>query len=372
MAPPVGDPAGWQHFTDQFEVDPERHQKGMTDFLDELRQHGVTALYDGGNLGYEDEVYAFLAGLERKGELHVRYEGTVMIYVPERRHVVVDEIRRLREAYGGERLRFNTVKLFMDGISKNRSGGMLEPYDDDPSYEGSTMMSSEELAELLGELHEEKLDLHVHAIGDLAVRTALDGVEAAREQIGEHFHPRVTLAHLEVIDSADLDRFADLGVVANFTPWWFGVPLDDHRPAALGEVRMRRTFPARSLVERGATVTFSSDNWVLGYMTPFLGMQVGRNRQYPNEWARAAGLAESAMRQPASERLTIEQMIRGYTINGAHPLRMEDDIGSIEVGKSADLVVLEEDLFAMDPYEIHKIEPSAVMLEGSLVHGKLP
>lgn len=105
-------------------------------------------------------------------------------------------------------------------------------------------------------------------------------------------------------------------------------------------------------------------------------MQIGHNRRYPKEWIseELEGLAydTAAFREPESEQLDLELMIRGYTINGAYQLRMEDQIGSIETGKLTDLVVLDQDLFEMDRDEIHKIKPSAVMMEGKLIHGALP
>jgi predicted amidohydrolase YtcJ len=366
----VKEGAGWQHFTDQFPVDPEPHKKSVAAFLDTLSEHGVTTVYDGGNMGYGDHVYGFLAELDRNGKLPLRYEGTYQIFIPERRNLAIREMKRLRSAYGGERLRFRTVKLFMDGVFENRSGAMLDAYSDDPSFAGNTMLTSDELRDFLLELHEEKFDLNVHTIGDLAVRTTLDAVEAARAAVDGDFYPRVSMVHLQVIDPVDLSRFAELGVSANFTPWWHGVDLNDTVEPALGEDRYANTYTAKPLFDSGAMVTFSSDDWRLEVLSPFLGMQVAHNRQYP-KWLMGEGGDVSAFRPPETEKLALELLVRGYTINGAHQFRMEDQIGSIEAGKLADLVVLDENLFDLDRHEIHKIKPAAVMMEGKLVHGDL-
>ena len=119
-------------------------------------------------------------------------------------------------------------------------------------------------------------------------------------------------------------------------------------------------------------MTFSSDDWRLDVLSPFLGMQVGHNRQYPDEWLAEQGGDPSAFKPPESEKLALELMVKGYTINGAYPFRMEDQIGSIEVGKLADLVVLDEDLFSMDRKKIHTLKPAAVMMEGEVIRGALP
>jgi len=317
----VKEGAGWQHFADQFPVDPEPHKKSVEAFLDTLSEHGVTTVYDGGAMGYEDHVYGFLAELDRSGKLPLRYEGTYQIFLPERRNLAIGEMKRLRSAYGGERLRFRTIKLFMDGILENRTGSMLDAYADDPSFVGATMLSSDELRDFLLELHEEKFDLHVHTIGDLAVRTVLDAVEAARVAVDGDLYPRVTLSHVQVIDPADLGRFRELGVSANFTPWWHGVDVNDSAKPALGEDRHSRTYTAKPLFDLGANVTFSSDDWNLPVLSPFLGMQVAHNRQYPKEWLAEEGGDVSAFRLPEAEKLDLELLIRGYTINGAYPFR---------------------------------------------------
>jgi predicted amidohydrolase YtcJ len=233
------------------------------------------------------------------------------------------------------------------------------------------MLSVDELRDFLLELNAEKFDLHVHAIGDLAVRTVLDAVEAAKAAVGDDFYPRVSIAHLQIADPLDWPRFAELGITANFTPWWHGVSARDPSLFALGDERSSRTYIAKPLFDSGANVTFGSDDWTPDVLSPFLGMQVGHNRQFPAEWLESRGSNAEEYRPPESEQLDLELMIRGYTINGAYPLRMEDEIGSIETGKRADLVVLGENPFTTDRWEIHKIKPEAVIMEGELIHGAL-
>ena len=315
-------------------------------------------------------MYAFLANLERSGELPLRYEGTYRISTPDRTKIAVAEMQRYRETYGGERLKFNTVKLFMDGIHENRSGALLEPYADDPDYVSDTTLSTEELKDFLIELHEAKFDLHVHVIGDLATKRVLDAVEQAKETVGVEFYPRVSVGHLQNVDPGDWPRFGELGVSANFTPWWLGFDDPDPVGAGLGEARNNDTYRARAIADAGGNVTFSSDDWSLGVLSPFLGMQVGRTRQFPREWLTPDQNPEN-FRPPASEKLSIELLINGYTKNGAYQLRLENEIGSIEVGKDADFVVLSEDLFETDPYALHKTKPEAVVMEGELISGAL-
>ena len=373
----VKEGAGWQHFARQFPIaDASSHEEAVVSALRTLSEYGVTTLYDAGNFGYDDQVYGFLSRLDREGKLPVRYEGTYQILIPERRKLAISEMKRFREEYGGERLRFNTIKLFMDGINENRSGGMQKPYTDDPDYVANTMLTVAELRDFLIELHEEKMDLHVHTIGDLAVRNVLDAVEAAKAVNRDDFYPRVTLSHLELIDPADFSRIRDLGIVANFTPWWMGVNQGDVVEVSLGAERYSNLYQPKTLVDLGDIVTFSSDEWwggetLITSLSPYFGMQVGHNRQYPREW-REEGQGEGEVRSPESERLGLDTLVRGYTANGAYQLRMENEIGSVEVGKLADLLVFDENLFDVDRYAIWKIKPSIVMMEGEVIRGSLP
>lgn len=364
----VKEGAAWQHLAKLFEVNAVEQAASIEAFLETLRKHGVTTVYDAGNFGYEDHVYEHLARLEKEGRLAIRYEGTYQVFVPGRRHHAVEEMKRLQASYGGERLRFRTIKLFMDGVLENRSGALLRPYADDPDNRGGSLLSVAELRDFLLELHDERFDLHIHAIGDRAVRDALDAVEAAKEAVGSKFYPRVTLAHLHYVDAAELARFGELGVSANFTPHWLGFDGLDSSNVGLGPERAANTYLARSIFETGGNVTFSSDTWGLGALSPFLGMHVAHNRQYPADWIDDETDA-TVFRPPESEKLDIELLIRGYTINGAYPFRMDDRIGSIEAGKLADLVVLGDDLFDIDGDDIHEVKPAAVMMEGAWIHG---
>jgi predicted amidohydrolase YtcJ len=293
-----------------------------------------------------------------------------MISVPERRKFAVAEMKRFRDAYGGERLQFNTVKLFMDGIHENRSGALLEPYADNPEHFSDTTLSIEELRDFLIELHEERFDLHVHVIGDLTTKRVLDAVELAKAAVGQDFYPRVSVGHLQNVNPGDWPRFAELDVSANFTPWWLGFDDPDPVGRGLGEARDNDTYRARAIADAGGNVTFSSDTWTLRVLSPFLGMQVGHTRQFPREWL-TPDQDREAFRQPESEKLSIDFLIEGYTANGAYQLRKEDQIGSIEVGKKGDFVVLKESLFDAKPYDIHKIKPDAVVMEGALIQGTL-
>ncbi|TXS91894.1 amidohydrolase [Parahaliea maris] len=340
--------------------DTQLFKEHLADFLYYLSSQGVTGLYDGGNLWLHDTVYKALAELDGEGRLPLKYEGTVHVHLPHQIDSAVDELKRLRRRYGSERLRFNTIKIHFDGVHEIRTSAVLDDFADEPGNRGNTLVSQQRLTEFIRELHREKIDLHLHVVGDRATRIALDAYEAAGAQGWDY--PRLTLCHLELVDDADIPRFAELGVIANFTPHWFG-DLFQGGAQTLGE-RNNHKMRARSFDDAGATVTFSSDVVVpfeRERANPFLGMQTGLTRQEP-----ALG-REGPVMAPAHERLSLDQLLQGYTLNGAYQFRQPERVGSIAVGKDADLVILADDLFAMDPYRIADTRVVGTMVDGQFI-----
>lgn len=372
----AGEPTGWvkefalQSFAGARILGQVVEKGELEAFLLYLVSQGVVAVMDAGNGNAEEAVFATLAELEAAGQLPLRYEGSVHITLPGQVPGVVERVERLRRAYGGNRLRINTVKVVFDGVTEIGTASVLEPYLDDPASRGNTVISGAGLRSLLLDLHASRIDLHMHTVGDAAVRTALDAVEQARAAVGGRLDTRVTLSHLEVLNAADIPRFAALGVVANFTPHWYAGYFHG-ADRWLGRERYERMYSVRTLRHAGAEVAYSSDitdnvEWKMGRASPFLGMQLAHTRRD------AGNGAGDAVRPPAEERLTLEELVRGYTQGAAYQLRLDDDLGSIEVGKSADLVVLDRDLFEVGSTQVHAVSPVAVLIEGRLAHGAFP
>ena len=258
------------------------------------------------------------------------------------------------------------MKAFMDGTLKIHTGAMIDPYADEQT-KGSPAFTKEELAELIKLLNEEDLDLHLHTVGDNASRVVLDAVELARKELGDDYHVKVTCAHLEVQDDADLPRFAELGVIANYTPWWHaGEPLESLIPL-LGEKRATNMFRCKTLWNTGALVTWSSDNITFEDFTcwnPCLGMEIGMTREISKKTKLPEFYISDRSFPPAEEKMNIEEMILGYTINGAKQLGVEASKGSIEVGKDADFLVFDSDLLAAEPEGFSFYEPQEVYFCG--------
>ncbi len=344
-------------------------KKGILKIMNYLLERGVTTVYDAGNYLDEESNYRLLAEMDRNGELPLRYEATHIIDIPSKAENAIEEFKRLKGLYETEHVKFKTMKIMFDGTHRAHTAKLVEPYNDADTV-GGTMLSYEGLYRLLKDLNHEKIDFHAHTVGEGASRMILDCVEQIKKK--EDFNIIVTLAHLESQRDEDIPRFKELGVVADYSPHWHGG--NDYAgmeatSKLLGEKRAHNLFRANTMVKSGAVVTFSSDEVTLSLLdrwNPYLGIETGHTRQEVNDGGRSAEIFP-----PEAERLSIEDLIRGYTINAAYALRLDDEIGSIQIGKSADMVILGDDLFEMDPYRIHEVVPEAVIVRGNTVKGSI-
>ena len=271
---------------------------------------------------------------------------------------LVAAARRLGEAGVDAR----TVKFLLDGVPVQRTAALIEPYADMPDVRGDLQVDEAILREAAARLDALGFQLHMHTIGDRAVRAALDAFSAARERNGASDR-RPLISHNNLIGPADLARAADLGVVAIFQPLW--ASLDEYMQLVaerVGPARMTHMYPVASLMRGGGTVAYGSD-WPVGPANPLEGIEVALTRRHP-------GATEGPQLSPV-ERITLPQAIRNYTLNSAFALRKEDQSGSLTVGKSADLVVLDRDLFNIPENEIAKTRVLVTLFAGKPVHGDL-
>ncbi len=367
----AGEPTGYlledaaQRAMDAFEViNEDGLVAGGAIVMEALNRYGVTALFDAHEMDIEPFVPAVLRRLESSGDLSVRFVGSYKPAGPDQAGSAVATALDWGERLRGPHYRYGALKLLLDGTVEGRTAAMLQHYRGEPDNLGDLNFSDAQVIAMLGEAAAAGIDVHMHAIGDRAVRQALDAVAAARAA-SPGSPSRYTIAHIEVIADADLQRFADLDVIAQSSPLW--ASYDDAGKELVSDDQFQRYWRYRSLRERGVRLTWGSDFPASGPgldgMAPLLQMEVGMTRQEPGD--------PNAPVQPrASERLSLEDMLRGYTIDAAYQLHMEDEIGSIEVGKRADFVVLERDLFSVPVHEIHTVEVHSTWLDGEVVYSK--
>ena len=332
---------------------------------------GVTGVFDAGIPGFpefHERIYARLRALDQQGKLPIYVDGCYVISAAWEAEKGIRELKRLRREYNTPHLKVHTLKLFMDGTLKLHSGAMVTPYADTGDM-GCNAMNLEELVALLKVLNEEGLDFHVHTVGEASSRLMLDGVEQVKRELGDDFRIRVVSAHLQIQDTADLTRFAPLGVIANFTPCWHSDDVEVYT-RLFGEERGKKLYRCKSVWDSGALVTWSSDNTAyvdFANWNPYLGMEIGMTRKItPKTNLQGVELFDYIF-PPEDERMGIEEMLLGYTINGAKQLGIEKTKGSIEAGKDADFLVFDNDLLTAEHEGFSYNTPKEVYFAGKKV-----
>jgi predicted amidohydrolase YtcJ len=309
-----------------------------------LHSLGITAWQDAIVGGYDPTLDTYLS-FARSGELTARVVGALWWD----RHRGLEQIEDLlaqRERGRAGRFRATSVKIMQDGVIENFTAAVLDPYLDaggrPTENRGMSFVGPEMLKAAVTRLDAEGFQVHVHAIGERAVREALDAFEAARGANGPNDH-RHHIAHVQVIHPDDIPRFRELDVTANAQPLWAvyeGQMLHLTIPF-LGPERARWQYPFGSLVRSGARVAMGSD-WAVSSPNPLWEMHVAVNRTSPPAYEYGQGPLEPFLPQ---ERLDLPTAIEGFTINSAYVNHLDDVTGSIEVGKRADLIILDRNPF---------------------------
>jgi len=337
------------------EPGPEDYLEGARQGLALARRFGITSLHEA---SANESILAAYAGLEERGELTARVTVSMRID-PGDEESRVDEIIALSKRYASDRLRVTGAKLFADGVIEAHTAWLFEPYVDRPGSRGEPVFSPDALRDWITRLDKKGLQVHVHAIGDAAVRGTLDAMEAARRKNGPG--PRHQIAHLELVDPADFPRFRELGVAADFQALWAYADsyITELTEPVLGPERSRWLYPIASVVKAGAPLVAGSD-WSVTSMNPLDAIQVAMTREPLAGTEKGPWIPE--------ERVDVETMLTAYTSSGAWLFGAEDRRGTLTVGKDADLVVLDRDLFDIPAREIHEAKVLLTVVEGQVVH----
>ena len=270
----------------------------------------------------------------------------------------VEILNKLNQEYTSDYVRIDTLKIWLDGTVEVRNAALSEPYLDTGEL-GKVFYNTEELQEAIDRAKSYGLSIHLHAIGDKTIDTALDVCKNAMKKF-PNAKGTQTIAHNEVFNKNTVANFTGSNIIANTTPIWHGAY--DGLLEALGEERYNNLYQFNSLIDNDVLVTFGSDYPTgLGEvaMNVFHNIQVGHTRAY---------VGETETLPSKTEELSIENLIKGYTINAATQLSMQDKIGSIEEGKYADFIVLKENLFEQAATDIHKNSVIKTVFDGKIIY----
>ena len=347
----------------------EEKVQGLLLAQEHLHARGITAWQDaivGDYLGNPDPLPAYLAAAQA-GKLTARVRGALW-WDRHRGGDQFEELLARREEGQAGRFTAGTVKIMQDGVAENFTAGMIDPYLDSCGCQGGerglSYVPPDVLREQVTRLDAAGFQVHLHAIGDRAVREALDAVQAARTANGPS-GGRHHIAHLQVMHPADVPRFAALGVTANIQALWAAhePQMDELTIPFLGPERAGRQYLFGDLLRSGARLAAGSD-WAVSSANPMRAVHVAVNRSLPG----AVG-AEAEPFLPA-QGLELAEALAAYTAGSAYVNHLDGDggTGAIEPGMLADLVVLERDPFAHPPGDLGSTRVLATYVQGDAVY----
>lgn len=336
----------------------------LDETFDLMRAAGITSVQDAAVDEHTMRIYKVLYDAHRLN-MRVRCSFQLKNLHKPAADVIGEAVRfRAKWAIDPDFLRADAVKIFADGVIEypSQTAALLEPYLDahgrPTRNRGPSYFVQDNLDRIVTAADAAGLTVHIHAIGDRAVRSSLDAIAAARHHNGTRDN-RDQIAHLELIEPADFPRFKELGVIANFQLLWAegGDYVDKATIPYLGKERSQYLYPARSLRDAGAMIAGGSD-WGVSSFDPFIAME--------HAITRSERRGEPPMLPEQS--LTLQDMVDAYTINAAFALKQERTTGSLETGKRADFIVIDRDIFSIDPYDLHDTRVTATYLDGREVY----
>jgi predicted amidohydrolase YtcJ len=337
------------------ELGADAYIKGLREGLEMARRFGITSIIEA-NAG--EKILDAYSALDKSGELTLRVLASLHVETG-KGPSEVDRLVKLRETYQGPHLRATTAKIFADGVVESHTAALLEPYLDRPGDRGAPLLEPGTFNRLAVALDAAGFQIQVHAIGDRAIRMALAAMEAAGRANGLR-DLRHHICHLELIDPADIPRFKALGVVANFQALWaYADPyITQLTIPILGLGRSRWLYPIGSVVRTGAVIVGGSD-WSVSSANPLDAIQVAVTRRDPEGPPGPAWIPEEVVDLPT--------MLAAYTTNGAYLSHEETTRGAIAPGLTADLIVLDRNLFKIPASDIHKAKVLLTLFEGKPV-----
>ncbi|MFZ3572831.1 amidohydrolase [Streptomyces sp. BH097] len=335
---------------------PERQYGRLVKSLDDAIRFGITTVVEPQN-SLDD-----LALFERaRAEGRLRSRLVAALFHPRgTSDADLDDFEAATRAHRDEHMRLGPLKLYIDDVVEPRTAALLEPYSTGcAGHRGETFYPAEEFADLLTKLDARGFQCFVHATGDRGIRTVLDAVEQARSVNGSR-DARHQVVHVECLDPADAPRFAELGVVACMQPRHCAPEIagpGQDWAANVGAGRWHKAWPMRTLDAAGATLAFSSD-WNVAEMDPMVGIYTAITRK---------PLAGGQSWMP-EETVDVTTAVHAYTMGSAYANFLEDERGSLSVGKVADFSVLSRDILRAAPEDIPGTVAEVVVVGGDVVH----
>ncbi|BBZ77793.1 amidohydrolase [Mycolicibacterium anyangense] len=340
--------------------------------LQQAPSWGMTAYFEAGAASGAASadarwIYEDLIAQDHAGTLPVRVAGSYWTRTPnDDPSAITDDLIHWNRDLRSEHVRISTCKMWADGTFMSGGALLLSPCCGHSADDlGAMTFPADHIEAQIEAVQAAGFDMHIHIDADGSARVVLDAYESVRRRRGRE-NSRHVIAHNSMVDPADLNRYAELGVIANCTPLWgtdYNGQYRDIYTRMLGAERVQeRLFPYGDLVRSGAVVTYGSDIPAVDIHEgpPLIQIEALLTRQRPGH--------PDDVPLVARQRIGLHDALRGYTANGAYQLRLDHRTGTVTTGKAADLTILGADLFRVDPHDIHDVPVVLTMMDGRITH----
>ena len=331
----------------------EEMRVGLERAVRRANQLGITSWHEA---SADEEILRAYTDADSLGRLTVRTVVALHVNVdsgPEQ----VQGLAALRDRYARPMVRPVAAKIFADGVLEGGTAALLADYTDRPGFRGDLNLPPARFNAIARALDSAGFKIHVHAIGDRAIRTSLDAIEQRHGARRVSGGPRPMIVHIQLFNSTDISRFASLGVVASWQALWAfrDTYMKELTEPRIGPTRARWQYPLATMARTGAIMAGGSD-WFVSSLDPLQAIRVAVTRQSPDDSTDAPFFPE--------ERVDVETMLKAYTLGGAMASDAEQELGTIAVGKLADVIVLSADLRRVSPFQITRTPVVLTVLGG--------
>ena len=362
--PETGEPSGtlretacnliWDVFPD---YSLEERKNALLAYQEMAAEAGITMSHDA---MLDSQSIAAFNSLASEGLLKIRFRGSITLDPDQDIRPQIETVLHERSVNTHPYFQTLAAKIFVDGVVEGGTAYLLEPYEHKPEFRGEPIWEREILTDTCVALDQENLQIHLHVIGDAAAHITLDALELAQTSNGKR-DSRHLVTHLQLVEPKDIQRFAQLDIVGVPQPFWFKIDeyYDELALPYLGKARADTQYPMQSFIDAGVVMASSSDFPVTIPFDPLIAIQTGITRSSTKAPGKGALWPE--------ESASLEDMLASYTYNGAYANFLENETGSIEVGKRADLIVLEKNLFEIPTTEIAQTKVLLTLVDGKEV-----
>lgn len=348
-------------------ISPETMAKLLASWTPKAAEAGITSVFDAGVPPIGEDQGAILelyVDAETRGELPFRVVASYAIKGPPVDDTVA-KMTELRSRISTNLVQATVVKIVGDGTQGGYTAWLVEPYADNPDSTGGSPFTEEQWHRVVRDVDAAGFDLHVHACGERTARVALDAVAEANKANPPRDR-RHAIAHLVYVEDSDNPRFGELGVIAQFSANWMSADPDTvtNMGARYGAPRKDLLYRPQEVLKSRGRISLGTDWPAAGYFStykPLESIQIGVTRQL-------IGQPDAPVLEPVDQRLSVAEAVHANTLGAAHQIRLDDKVGSLETGKLADLIVLDQNILTVEPHDIHRAKVTMTMMNGQIRH----